>query len=42
MARKSILAREVKRRKVVDVSNKGNVTLLDYDCGCPTKGSRSC
>jgi sulfur-oxidizing protein SoxB len=32
----------IKRKKVVDVSNKGNVTLLDYDCGCPKKGSRSC
>jgi len=32
----------IKKQKVVDVSNKGNVTLLDYDCGCPVKGSRSC
>jgi sulfur-oxidizing protein SoxB len=32
----------IKRKKVVDVSNEGNVTLLDYDCGCPVKGSRSC
>ena len=32
----------IKRKKVVDVSNKGNVTLLDFDCGCPTKGSKSC
>jgi len=32
----------IKRQKIVDVSNKGNVTLLDYDCGCPVKGSRSC
>lgn len=32
----------IKRKKVVDVSNEGNVTLLDYDCGCPLKGSRSC
>jgi sulfur-oxidizing protein SoxB len=31
----------IKRKKVVDVSNKGNVTLLDYDCGCPVKGSKS-
>ncbi|QOP42039.1 thiosulfohydrolase SoxB [Sulfurimonas marina] len=30
----------VKRQKVVDVSNEGNVTLVDYNCGCPTKGSR--
>ncbi|QSZ41996.1 thiosulfohydrolase SoxB [Sulfurimonas aquatica] len=32
----------IKREKVVDVSNEGNVTLLDYDCGCPVKGSTSC
>lgn len=32
----------IKRKKVVDVSNKGNVRLLDYDCGCPKKGSKGC
>jgi len=32
----------IKRQGVVDVSNEGNVTLVDYDCGCPVKGSRSC
>jgi len=32
----------IKRQKVVDVSNEGNVTLVDYECGCPTKGSTSC
>ncbi|SFV59631.1 Sulfur oxidation protein SoxB [hydrothermal vent metagenome] len=32
----------IKRQGVVDVSNEGNVTLIDYDCGCPVKGSRSC
>jgi sulfur-oxidizing protein SoxB len=32
----------IKKQKVVDVSNEGNVTLLDYECGCPVKGSRSC
>lgn len=32
----------IKRQKVVDVSNEGNVTLVDYSCGCPTKGSRGC
>ncbi len=32
----------IKRKKVVDVSNKGNVTLVDYSCGCPKKGSRGC
>jgi sulfur-oxidizing protein SoxB len=28
----------IRRKKVVDVSNAGNVTILDYDCGCPSKG----
>jgi len=32
----------IKRKKVVDVSNEGNVRLLDYDCGCPPKGKTSC
>lgn len=32
----------IKRQKIVDVSNAGNVTIVDYDCGCPVKGSRSC
>ncbi|WP_457749573.1 thiosulfohydrolase SoxB [Sulfurimonas sp.] len=32
----------IRKEKVVDVSNKGNVTLLDYSCGCPSKGSRGC
>ncbi|WP_345986261.1 thiosulfohydrolase SoxB [Sulfurimonas sp. HSL-1656] len=28
----------IRRKKTVDVSNAGNVKLLDYDCGCPAKG----
>ena len=28
----------IRRKKVVDVSNEGNVKVLDYACGCPTKG----
>ncbi|CAI6151555.1 MAG: hypothetical protein SPLUMA1_SPLUMAMAG1_01302 [uncultured Sulfurimonas sp.] len=32
----------IKRQGVVDVSNEGNVTLVDFDCGCPVKDSRSC
>lgn len=31
----------IKRKKVVDVSNEGNVKVLDYGCGCPTK-DKSC
>ncbi len=32
----------IRRKKVVDVSNESNVNILDYDCGCPVKGSTSC
>lgn len=32
----------IRRKKVVDVSNKSNVRLLDYDCGCPEKGKTTC
>lgn len=32
----------IKKKKVVDVSNKGNVTLLDYECGCPVAGKKTC
>jgi S-sulfosulfanyl-L-cysteine sulfohydrolase len=32
----------IRAKKVVDVSNVGNVRILDYDCGCPAKGKTSC
>ena len=32
----------IKKKGVVDVSNEGNVTLLDYSCGCPKKGKKGC
>ncbi len=32
----------IKRQKVVDVSNESNVNIVDYECGCPVKGSTSC
>jgi sulfur-oxidizing protein SoxB len=32
----------IKRKKIIDVSNEGNVTVVDYDCGCPVKDSKSC
>ena len=32
----------IRRQKTVDVSNEGNVRVLDYECGCPTKGSTRC
>ncbi len=30
----------IKRKKIVNVSNKGDVELLDYNCGCPVKGKK--
>jgi len=32
----------IRSKRVVDVSNKSNVNILDYECGCPVKGSMSC
>jgi len=32
----------IRRKKTVDVSNEGNVRILDYECGCPTKGTTRC
>lgn len=32
----------IKRQKVVNVSNESNVRILDYGCGCPSKGKTSC
>ncbi len=32
----------IKRKKVVEVSNESNVHILDYDCGCPSVGAKSC
>ena len=32
----------IRRQKVVNVSNESNVTIVDYDCGCPSKGSTDC
>jgi len=32
----------IRNKRIVDVSNKSNVNILDYECGCPVKGSMSC
>jgi len=32
----------IRRKKTVDVSNAGNVKVLDYECGCPAKGTTRC
>jgi S-sulfosulfanyl-L-cysteine sulfohydrolase len=32
----------IRRQKVLNVSNEGNVRMLDYKCGCPPKGSMHC
>jgi len=32
----------IRSRRIVDVSNESNVNILDYECGCPVKGSMSC
>ena len=32
----------IKKQKKVDISGNSNVNILDYDCGCPKKGSKSC
>ena len=30
----------IRKQKVVDISMKSNVKVLDYDCGCPAKGAK--
>ncbi|HIP03420.1 MAG TPA: thiosulfohydrolase SoxB, partial [Campylobacterales bacterium] len=29
----------IRKKKVIDISPKSNVKILDYDCGCPKKGA---
>ena len=33
-----IVSDHIRKKKVIDISNESNVTVLDYDCGCPKKG----
>jgi S-sulfosulfanyl-L-cysteine sulfohydrolase len=37
-----ITAGYIRKQKKVDISGNSNVNILDYDCGCPGKGSKSC
>ena len=30
----------IRKQKTVDISMKSNVKILDFDCGCPTKGAK--
>ena len=30
----------IRKQKIVDISMKSNVQVLDFDCGCPTKGAK--
>ncbi len=35
-----IVSDYIRRKKVVDISPKSNVKVLDYGCGCPKKGAK--
>ncbi len=35
-----IVSDYIREQKVVDISMKSNVKVLDFDCGCPTKGAK--
>ncbi|MDP2076572.1 MAG: 5'-nucleotidase C-terminal domain-containing protein, partial [Sulfuricurvum sp.] len=37
-----ITAGYIRKQKKVDISGNSNVNILDYDCGCPAKGSKRC
>jgi S-sulfosulfanyl-L-cysteine sulfohydrolase len=37
-----VTAAYIRRQKNVNISGNSNVRLMDYDCGCPKKGSRGC
>jgi len=30
----------IRKKKVIDIPMKSNVKVLDFDCGCPTKGAK--
>jgi sulfur-oxidizing protein SoxB len=36
-----VTADYIRRQKNVNIDGTSNVKILDYDCGCPRKGSRS-
>ncbi|MCB4743891.1 MAG: thiosulfohydrolase SoxB [Sulfurovum sp.] len=35
-----IVSDYIRKKKVIDISNKSNVTVLDFNCGCPKKGAK--
>jgi len=35
-----VVSNYIRKQKVVNISMKSNVKVLDYDCGCPQKGAR--
>jgi sulfur-oxidizing protein SoxB len=35
-----IVSDYIRAEKVIDISMKSNVKVLDFDCGCPTKGAK--
>lgn len=37
-----VTAAYIRRQKNVNISGNSNVRLMDYDCGCPKKGSKRC
>lgn len=37
-----VTAAYIRRQKNVNISGNSNVKLMDYDCGCPKKGSKGC
>jgi sulfur-oxidizing protein SoxB len=37
-----VTADYIRRQKSVNIDGTSNVNILDYDCGCPRKGSKSC
>ncbi len=35
-----VVADYIRKKKVIDIPLKSNVKVLDFDCGCPTKGAK--
>ena len=35
-----IVSDYIRKKKVIDISNKSNVTVLDFSCGCPKQGAK--
>ncbi|KFN39220.1 MAG: sulfur oxidation protein SoxB [Sulfuricurvum sp. MLSB] len=37
-----VTAEYIRRQKTVNISGNSNVRIMDYNCGCPKKGSKGC